>query len=288
MIALDIVIPARGETATLEACLASLAAQAAGLDLHVIVAVNGPDSDATLAAATRGRRALDALGVSARIVECPAAGKAVALNQADQARRGCAVLYLDADVVLLPGALAALAAVLASPRAVLAAPPMRVTPPSTPIARAFTRVWASLPAVAGDVVGAGCYGVSAAGRTCWGAFPDLIADDAFVRSLFQRGERQVTEVGGFLISLPDGAALIRTVRRWHAGNRQLGGLPPSADGAQRDPTAGALRNLAHVARRPDLWTSLPAYLYVRLAAALATYPGAGSAWAPHRTVIKPR
>lgn len=38
--ALDIIIPARGEAATLEACVDSIAGDARGLDLLVVVVVN--------------------------------------------------------------------------------------------------------------------------------------------------------------------------------------------------------------------------------------------------------
>ncbi|WP_293351401.1 glycosyltransferase [Phenylobacterium sp.] len=283
--ALDIIIPARGEGATLEACLDSIADDAGGLDLLVVVIVNGPDRGATLEAAARGHRRLDSAGVPVRIIEASSAGKASALNRGDAERRGCAAVYLDADVTLLPGTLTSLAGTLSGSAAVLAAPPLRLAPSRSPITRAFARVWSSLPAVAGDVVGAGCYGVSAAGRERWRDFPDLVADDAFVRSCFLKAERRLTDSGGFVVTFPDGARLIRTVSRWHAGNRQLRLLPPGRGGERRDPGAGPWRNLAHVVRRVDVWPNLPAYLYVRAAAALVAYRGSGSAWAPVRQPV---
>jgi hypothetical protein len=143
--------------------------------------------------------------------------------------------------------------------------------------RAFGRVWASLPGVAGDVLGIGCYAVNAAGRRRWRTFPDLIADDAYVRSRFRFAELHITPYGGVLISLPDGAALVSTVRRWRAGNAELRAL----EGAGSDPRRGLVSNLAHILRHPRLWRDMPWFALVSLLARAGRIPR-GAGWLPHR------
>ncbi|MFD1045725.1 hypothetical protein ACFQ1S_09175, partial [Kibdelosporangium lantanae] len=120
--------------------------------------------------------------------------------------------------------------------------------PRTWMARGYARVWSQLPAVAGQVTGAGCYAVNPAGRARWGAFPaDVVADDGFVRMLFSLSERRLA--GGFLMVLPEGRELVSVVHRWRSGNAAL---PES-------PSGGRLASLRAVARS---WWSLPAFALV--------------------------
>ncbi len=268
--AVDVVVPARDEQHALGPCLRALMRDSDGLDLRVIVAANGC-TDGTAAVA----RAVAPLAREQRcelfVIETARAGKTVALNAADARRRGCTAVYLDADTVLLPGALRALVAALepaARPR--LAAPRAMIARPETRLARSFARVWSSLPAVGPDVLGAGCYAVNAAGRARWASFPELTADDGYVRARFAPAERVVVD-GASLFVLPEGRDLVRAMRRWRRGNREL----RRTDAVQRsgarggDPSAGLRRNLASIAARPMLWPQVPAFL---LLTALARLP----------------
>ena len=122
--------------------------------------------------------------------------------------------------------------------------------PTTWLARGFAKIWSALPAVSGQVIGGGCYAVNPAGRARWDTFPDVVADDAFVRSQFSRSEQCLA--GSFPLVLPEGRELVSVVRRWRSGNAAL---PAS-------PSAGLSRNLAAIARRPRLWPYLPAFATV--------------------------
>jgi hypothetical protein len=143
------------------------------------------------------------------------------------------------------------------------------------LTRAYARVWESLPGVAEDV-GSGCYGVSAAGRDRWGVFPNLLADDAYVRTRFAAEERVVSGPGA-LVCMPEGVDLVRAVRRWRTGNAQL----RSAMGSSADVGVGLVRNLAHIAARPGLWADLSAFTAITAAALLCPAPQ-GGAWRPSR------
>ena len=253
--AIDVVIPAYDEEALVGGCLSAVLRDAGGIDLRVVLVANGcADRTAAVARDIAGR----APGRPLVVVEIPDASKPAALNAAEPYRRGCPVVYLDADTVITPGTLAALATALyatSAPR--LVAPPPVLVPPEDWLARHFAEVWTALPAVAGQPFGGGCYAVNAAGRARWGAFPDLVADDAYVHSRFAAGERGVTSAGGLLLVLPGWRELIRVADRWRRGNAALA---RTADAAS--PSAGARRNLAAVAARPRLWPYLPGFLLV--------------------------
>lgn len=253
---LDVVVPAHDEERLVGDCLRAVLAPQDGLSVRVIVVANGcTDRTADVVRAT-----VPPPGHELLLVELPEAAKWRALNAATPHLRGGPVVHLDADTVLLPGTLAALAAALAGAAGpVLAAPPPVLARPRSRLTRGFAAVWTQLPAVAGQVTGSGVYAVNAAGRARWTDFPPLTADDAFVRSLFGPQETVVTAAGGFGLVLPEGRELVAVLRRWQRGNREL---------AAGDPSPGLRANAAFLARRPDLWRHAPAFLLVRAAVAL--------------------
>ncbi|MCP2269101.1 glycosyltransferase [Actinokineospora diospyrosa] len=235
---IDVVVPARDEGALVGACVRSALVGSADLDVRVVVVANGCSDDT----AERAREA------GAVVVETAGEGKAAALNVGLGHCREGAVVFLDADTVLTPGTLGAMAAALDVPRPRLVGPRPLLVEPDGWLARGFAAVWTRLPGVADDVVGAGCYAVNAAGRDLVPAFPDVVADDAWARTRF--AERVVA--GTFLFVLPRGRELVDVVRRWRDGNAAL---PES-------PSASTARNLTFIARRPRLWPRLPAFLAV--------------------------
>jgi glycosyltransferase involved in cell wall biosynthesis len=280
---IDIIIPARGEHTNIGNCLAGILSAARNTDLRVIVVTNGPDWELTASIAGESAGAFADHGHELCVMHNPTAGKAEALNLGDRFRRGGPVVYLDADVRLHPEALCALADALRHPEPALAAPRLCVSPARTRIARQFARVWANLPAVRDDVVGAGCYAVNASGRARWEAFPDLAADDAFVRSRFVRSERKVLPDVAFEVQLPEWPELPVAVRRWREGNKQLRRVAPQdRDRQNSDPGASPKANLGWLASRPDLWGSLPGFLAVWLSSYIRARGCGSSSWAPLR------
>jgi N-acetylglucosaminyl-diphospho-decaprenol L-rhamnosyltransferase len=230
---LDVVIPAGGEAGLLQRCLVALLCDGGGIDLCVIVVANGPAQSQNQTSARSLLTAFENERQTLIVVMNSCPGKAAALNRGDRERRGGAVLYLDADTIILPGTLAAIVASLATDESLLVAPPMVLMRPQGRLEQAFVRVWPRLSGMENDVVGAGVYATNAAGRRKWTEFPPIAADDLFVRSRFSRSERKLLASGGFLFNLPRGSDLLRAKRRWDHGNRtvarlhdiQLGNLP---------------------------------------------------------------
>ncbi len=290
---LDVVLPARGETDTLVACLDGLLRDSAGVDLKVFVVANGPERAVTIAATTPWIDLFRQRGVELRVLEDEIPSKTNALDHGDRVRRDGSVLYLDADVMILPGTIRPLATDLAAAKGpLLTSPRPRPVRPTDPLSRSYVHVWTRLPAMADDVMGGGCYAVNAAGRERWGTFPNVLNDDSFVRGCFDRSERRLAAAGGFLQIAPEGKALVSCIRRWRVGNLDLRALParPGAfddPSHGSDPSVGLLKNLAHVLSRPDLWLSLPGFTVMMARARLLPRPktkGASSnkAWLPSR------
>lgn len=274
---LELVIPARAEGHGLAHCLTALLQQADGLDLRIIVAANGPERRETVEVAQRFQAVAARRNMRFDILELEAAGKAAALNAADLIRSGEAAVYLDADVILLPGSLGAIGSELAVPAPRLVSPPRVIAASPSSVTRSFARVYQNLPQVEGDVAGTGCYAVNPPGRNRWACFPAIMADDAFVRSRFERHERRLTSGGGAVITFPTGRQLVRMVRRWNLGNAEL------RDYAGRDciPRATLSQNIKFVAARPSLWPDIPAFMAIHVMSRFGR-PDGQPDWVPYR------
>ena len=249
---LDVVIPAGGDARLLQRCLVALLCDSVDVDLCVIVVANGPAQGQNQASAQSLLTAFEDERQTLIVITNPCPGKAAALNRGDRERRGGAVLYLDADTIILPGTLAAIVASLATDEPLLVAPPMVLVRPEGRLERGFASVWPRLSGMENDVVGAGVYATNATGRRRWSEFPPIAADDLFVRSRFSRTERKLLAAGGFLFNLPRGSDLLRAKRRWDHGNRTLARLHDVQPGNL--PTRSFLSRLGDVAR---LWRESP-------------------------------
>ncbi|MGZ3274893.1 MAG: hypothetical protein ACXU82_10805 [Caulobacteraceae bacterium] len=254
------------------------------MDLRVIVSANGADWERTLDSADYRSAACSAAGIELVLIGDHRPSKPMALNRADACRRGCDVVYLDADARIGPRALASLHDALSVAGARLVAPRMAITPPRSLLSRHYAKVWGQLPAIADDVVGGGCYATNPSGRARWDSFPEIIADDAFVRSRFRRDERSVIPDAEFTIGFPEGSSLISAIRRWRQGNRQLRSIVGLEQVRGRsDPGASALRNARFAITRPDLWPSMPSFFALQLASCFVAGAEDDGDWRPVRS-----
>lgn len=220
---LSVIIPASNEEAYLGRCLrAVLASDCPGAE--VIVVANGC-RDAT-AEVARQELAKRPVGWSGQVIDLATGSKPLALNTGDAAASHPIRVYLDADVVVAPGLLLALATALTTDRPRYASGTPVIPPAKSVVTRAYARFWQGLPFNQTTAPGYGLFAVNAAGRARWGAFPAIISDDTFVRLQFSPEERlQVPQtyewpmIEGF-------SALTRVRRRQDAGVRELEALHP--------------------------------------------------------------
>jgi glycosyltransferase involved in cell wall biosynthesis len=271
----SIVIAAHNEAAVIGRCLDALLADAVPGEFDVTVVANGcSDATAQIAATKPGVRVLD----------LPAAGKVAALNAGDAVAVGFPRVYLDADIIITARGIRALRDVLAIPdqtvsAAVLAAAPRREVDVShSPwLVREYFAINSRLPVFNNALFGRGVVALSAEGRGRFGRFPDIIADDLFLDSLFTGAEKNQVESVSAVVTAPQRTRdLLRRLARVRRGNASMraasGGRARSAD------RRSWMRDVA--LRNPALVPAAVCYAAITATASvLAKLPGrSGNMW----------
>lgn len=213
----SIVIPAHNEATVIARLLDPLVPDAETGKLEVIVACNGCTDDTAEIARSRG----------ATVIEVDTPSKIAALNAADEVAVTFPRLYVDADVILSRKTVDDLVRALSDPETLCAAPPSSVSLSGRPWAvRAFFEVWKPVMLAKEGYVGAGVYALSAKGRARFGRFPNVIADDLFVRNVYKRTERRIVATEPTIVEAPRTVrALLRRRIRVCIGNYELSTHP---------------------------------------------------------------
>jgi len=211
----SVVIPAHNEEAVIGRCLAALRDVGTGSDAFEVIVVANGCTDET---AARAREAAP----DAVVLELQVASKTGALNAGDAASRAPTRIYLDADVELTGAAVFELVRVLVEGEVACAAPRMEVDLRGRPwIVRAFYRTFLALPYGSEGLVGNGVYALSREGRSRFREFPEITADDLFVRNLFSDSERRSVETVAFTVHPPRSAHGLVSIReRTYRGNAE--------------------------------------------------------------------
>lgn len=247
-----VIVPAHNAAHTIDACLESITTDG---DFDVVVVANGC-TDATAARARAHR---------VHVVEVPDANKAAALNTGDRHAHGRPRLYVDADVTFEPGGVRALLDAL-DRGAVAAAPRVRIVDDdSSRTVRSYLAIWRRLGVVETGLCGSGVYALSGPGRTRFGAFPDLIADDLFVDQRFSLDERARVSPGVSYRAPRTTRALLRRKTRVFVGNLQLRRTGPACH-PDRRPGRGWV---GVVVAEPRLVRHVPAYVAITVTAKAA-------------------
>lgn len=247
---ISVIIPAHDEAGYIGTCLTALLASR-DVTLQVIVVANAC-TDATAAVARHH---------PVTVIETAAPGKLNALNTGEARATGTVLAYLDADVEVSPGLMAHLEAALAgdAPRYASGTP---VVTARSGFSRAYARFWARLPFVAQGVPGFGLFAVNRAGRARWGAFPEIISDDTFVRLSFAPDER-IRVPATYRWPMVEGFAnLVRVRRRQDRGVREIAHRFPGRLMNEDTARPGGAALLGMALRDP---AGFGAYALVRLA-----------------------
>lgn len=225
--ALSVILPASNEEAWLGDCLAALfASDPVAGGAEAIVVANGC-RDGTADVARRSAGAAQSAGWGLRVIERAEGGKIGALNAGDAAACGHLRAYLDADVIVSPPLMADLARALqAAPGPAYASGTAIIPPARSAVTRAYARLWQRLPFARSAAPGYGLFAVNAAGRARWGAFPEIISDDTFVRLQFAAHER-IGLAASYSWPMVEGwSRLVRVRRRQDAGVNEIAALWP--------------------------------------------------------------
>jgi hypothetical protein len=216
------------------------------------------------------------------VLDLPEPGKPAALNAAERRVTSFPRVYLDADMQLTARDLERLTAALddrgAAVRTPLAAAPRREvdTTGSAFLVRQYHRALGLHPAYRHSLFGRGVVVLSERGRRRFGEFPEILADDFFLDSLFDPDEKVVVSDVVSVVGAPSSTrVLLRRLARVRRGNRELRTSAPS--GAAARPAEGLGWLLDAVRRDPRLIVAAATYVVVTLYADLAARSG-GSSW----------
>lgn len=264
----SIVIAAHNEAAVIGRCLDALLAGAEPGEFDVTVVANGcTDATAQVAAAR----------TEVRVLDLPEAGKVPALNAGDAVAQGFPRIYLDADIVISAEGVRALRDALLVGAEPAAVPVLAVTPcreldlnRSPLLVRAYYAINSRLPAFEDALFGRGVVALSAEGRARFGRFPDVVADDLFLDSLFSAAEKcQVQSVSSRIAAPTRTADLIRRLVRVRHGNASLRAEAARPDMSVRVRGAARTSWLRNVTLRdPALLPAAACYATITLLAAL--------------------
>jgi len=252
---ISVIIPAHNEenviAKTLEALLPGITAG----ELEVIVICNGC-SDKTASVARK-------VSTQIKCVESIIASKTHALNLGDEVANSFPRVYLDADVVLSLSSLKKLAGVLQQGHYLAASPTMRMKYNNTSwLVKSYYQVWKQLPYVKEGMIGTGVYALSEKGRERFQKFPDIIADDGFVRALFNDKERiSVADCYSMVRAPLNVAGLLKIKTRSRLGRYELVKKFPEL--LKNEPKNYWVAILA-LLREPRIWIKIPVYVYVNL------------------------
>ncbi len=203
-------------------CLTTILSNAReGFEFQIIVAANGC-SDRTVEIAR-------ATAPQALVLDLPEGSKTRAMNAAHRKALHYPLIFLDADIQCDFISLAAVAQALREPGVLVAAPALKMDlSRSNSLVKSYYRVWLSQPYATDAIVGSGCFGLSEAAYRRIGDFPDIIGDDIWVHSQFERAERRSVcqDLAGrpvkFVVSPPRRVVdQIRVETRRRRGNEQL-------------------------------------------------------------------
>ncbi len=205
----SVIVAAHNEAAVLDRSLPNLV----GPGIQVIVAANGC-TDNTVEVARRH---------PVEVVDIPTPSKVAALNAGEAVATSFPRMYVDADVVLSPGAIGHLTRALSRPGALAAVPLRRLELSGRPLlVRAYFAIHSRLPVFYNGLFGRGVIALSEAGRARFTQFPAVVADDLFLDSLFGRHERTVVPEASVLVETPRKTRdLVRRLVRVRSGNSAL-------------------------------------------------------------------
>lgn len=252
---ISIIIPAHNEEKVIAATLKELMAGVSSEEAEIIVVCNGcTDNTAGIVAS---------FGGAIQCIETEVASKTHALNLGDAAAGGFPRIYQDADVVLSFDAVRRIAGVLLSGRFLAASPQMQMDLKTASwLVRSYYEVWQQLPYVREGMIGTGVFALSEEGRKRFERFPEVIADDGYIRALFKAHERISVHSCHSLVRAPtDLSGLLKIKTRSRLGGFELKRKYPELLRNEEKQYGYAVFGLLS---QFHLWLKIPVYVYINL------------------------
>ena len=178
----SIIIPAHNEEKVIRYCLAGLLSGIESDAFEEIVVCN--------ACSDRTASIVHEISEKIKCIEVDKASKTHALNVGDTAAHGFPRVYMDADVRMASKDVMKMADARETGSLMAASPCMKMDMAHASwLVREYYEIWAALPYCRAGMIGVGVYALSEEGRARFDKFPDIIADDGYIRLLFASDER---------------------------------------------------------------------------------------------------
>lgn len=248
----SIVIPAHNEESVIFSCLSSLMVIQDFIQLQVIVVCNGcSDNTANIV------RSFD--GVDC--IEESVASKTRALNLGDGKASYFPRFYLDADVRVTPEGVRDIVDRMNATSSFAASPSVEMDfSECSWLVKSYYKIWCGLPYCRAGMIGAGVYVLSKTGRSFFSCFPEIIADDRYVRALFSDKQRICVDEVKSVVSAPTNIwGLIKIKTRSRLGGYEFEAKYPELIGNEKKDYALAA---AELLPKIHLWPKVVVYLAI--------------------------
>jgi glycosyltransferase involved in cell wall biosynthesis len=259
---ISVIVPAHNESSVIERTLGAITNGASSAILEVIVVCNGCRDDTA-------RKARE-FAFPTRVIETQLANKAHALNLGDEAALFFPRVYVDADVSVTFDVLRALANRLERGDVHAVAPqPYVALAQCSRLVKAYYNIRARLPSSREGIGGSGVYALSETGRSRFGQFPNVTADDGFVRIQFKPDERETLVSFSSIVFAPHRIKDLLAIRtRAYYGSVELSRVYPES---WKNRGLNNNRALLDLLRTPSLWLGVLIYLSVNILARAKTH-----------------
>lgn len=252
---ISVIIPAHNEEKVIATTIKPLLPGTLKGEMEIIVVCNGcTDNTAGVVSLFKS---------SVKCLETSVPSKTNALNLGDEVASGFPRIYLDADVVISLETVMQLANALLSDELLAVSPTMRMDfQKSSWLVRSYYEVWQQLPYVREGMIGTGVYALSEKGRGRFDKFPRIIADDGYIRALFNSNERTCLDCCYSSVRAPANLeGLLKIKTRSRLGGYELKiKYPELSSNEKKDYGKAILELLKYV----HLWIKIPVYLYINL------------------------
>ncbi|AOS97221.1 Glycosyl transferase family 2 [Microbulbifer aggregans] len=211
-----IIIPAHNESRVIGRLLKALSPAAINGEFEVVVSCNGC-TDGTDEMVRNNYPEMRCLNVKQ-------ASKVAALNAAEESGLGFPRIYIDADIEIdLDSVRSLIDAVACSKRPLLAVPTAILKRDEASwIVRKYYSAWMKTIFYREQGFGGGVFALNKPARVKFGSFPDLIADDTYVRRTVGLKNIKVVKNSKAYARVPRTvASLLKVLSRVKLGNRQL-------------------------------------------------------------------
>lgn len=251
----SVIIPAYNEANVIGSVIDALMPGVNAGEIELVVVCNGCSDDTPTIVKSYGH--------NVKCIETYVASKTNALNIGDNEAKGFPRFYLDADVILSSKSVKIIADVLLQGRYFSASPKMRMDyRNSSWLVKSYYDVWQQLSYVQEGMIGTGVFALTEAGRKRFEKFPDIIADDGFIRAMFRKQERVSVDYCYSIVRSPMNLSnLLKIKTRSRLGRYELAEKFPELLRNEEKNYGDTFFDLICNVKN---WIKLPVYVYVNL------------------------